>query len=290
MAEVEVEKKGNNTFKYIFLFILFLIIGGVAGYFGTKYYMDHKKSNDKDRPVYVEGPEDISEMDEYKELIQKLHSFVDGNPLFYSTKGYKVEGMANNERLSYIYDYLVKNSMVTDDSLVASYGANNCLGQIGLDNPNNSVYSNNNTCSVKRVSRDKFNEINKTLFNDELVDSSVSFTNSDNKLCIVDENDYLCGYSLEGERIDGKLVAHFDVVKATKDEGEVVIYDKGYLKDERSNLNNAEVGYANFYLHSADSTDYYHELKNADNFTFKHTFITTDRVNYYYVSSELVKE
>ena len=45
-----------------------------------------------------------------------------------------------------------------------------------------------------------------------------------------------------------------------------------------------------YYLHSSDSTEYYYELKNADNLTFKHTFVTKDRVNYYYVSSELVKE
>ena len=68
------------------------------------------------------------------------------------------------------------------------------------------------------------------------------------------------------------------------------IYEKGYLIDNRSNVDNPTDQYDNYYLHSFDSTNYYYELKSADNLTFKHTFKTEDRQNYYYVSTELIKE
>ena len=290
MAEIEVEKKSNNALKYIILFIVFLIIGVVIGFFGTKYYMDKKGSKDSDLPQVVEGPEDITEMEEYKDLTEKLHSFVDGYALFYSTKGIKASSMSNNDRLSYIYDYLSKKSQVTEDKLIANYGSNNCIDQFGLDDPNSSIYSNNNGCTIKKVPIESFTTNNKAFFNDELIDTSGSFVNSEGKLCIVSEDSYLCGNKL-GESIqEGNLEAHFSVVKVTKDEGTIVIYDKGYLLDTRSSIVNPDDGYDKYYLHSTDSTDYYHELKNADNLTFKHTFTTKDRVNYYYVSSELVKE
>ena len=290
MAEVEVEKKSSNAFKYIILFVVFLVVGVVEGYFGTKYYMDNKKEKEDNRPQIVEGPEDITNQEEYKDLIYKLHSFVDGYSIFYSTKGIKAESMTNNERLSYIYDYLVINSLVEEERLVASYGSNNCLNQFSLDQPVSSIYSSNNGCTVKKASLDLFTSNNKLFFNDDLIDVSVSFTNNEGKICIVSEDVYMCGNKLDEEVVEGRLEAHFSVVKVTKDEGKIEIYDKGYLTDNRSNISNPDDDFDNYYLHSSDSTEYYYELKNADNLTFKHTFITTDRVNYYYVSSELVKE
>ncbi len=290
MAEVEVEKKSSNAFKYILLFIVFLAVGAIVGYFGAKSYMEHKKEKEDSRPQIIEGPEDITNLEEYKDLTNKLHSFVDGYSYFYSTNGIKAESMTNNDRLSYIYDYLVKNSLVTEERLVATYGTNNCSGQFSLDQPVSSIYSNNNGCTVKKAPIDSFVTNNKTFFNDELIDVSVSFINSEGKLCIVSEDTYMCGNKLDEDAVEGKLEAHFSVVKVTKDEGTIVIYDKGYLTDTRSNVSNPDDGFDNYYLHSSDSTEYYHELKNADNLTFKHTFVTTDRVNYYYVSSELVKE
>jgi len=288
MAEVEVEQKGNNVFKYIVLFIVFLGIGAVAGFFGTKKYLASKQ-NDEDTPVIDSGPEDITNLEEYSELINKLHAVVDGYSIFYSTSGISVAKMSNDTRLAYIYDYLDKNGKIVDDSLIANYGADNCINQFALDDSSN-LYRNSNSCSIRKVERNLFNEANSSFFNDELIDTSVNFTNSNGKLCFVSEGNYLCGNAIGNDNISGKLESKFSIVKVTKEDGTIVIYDKGYLVDTRSNVVNPDDGYDNYYLHSADSTSYYYELKNADNLTFKHTFETKDRINYYYVSSELVKE
>ena len=287
MAEVSVEKS-NNAFKYIMIFCVFLIIGVVVGFFGTKKYMDSKKDLGNNETI-VEGPEDITNFDEYQELIQKLHSFVDGYSIFYTTKGVELAKMGNDVRLSYIFDYLEKNAKVESDSLVASYGSNNCINEFSIDDTSN-LYSNSNVCSVKKVDRNLISTTNKTLFNDELVDTSVGFVNSEGKKCIVSEDNYLCGTPVDGTNNSGKLESKFTITKVTKDEGTIVIYDKGYLLDNRSSIVNPDDGHDKYYLHSSDSNNYYYELKNADNLTFKHTFVSTDRVNYYYVSSELVKE
>ena len=111
MAEVEVEQKGNNVFKYIVLFIVFLGLGVIAGFFGTKKYLASKQ-NDEDTPVVDSGPEDITNLEEYSELIDKLHAMVDGYSIFYSTSGISVAKMSNDTRLAYIYDYLDKNGKI----------------------------------------------------------------------------------------------------------------------------------------------------------------------------------
>ena len=290
MAEIDIkESKSNNAFKYIIMFIIFMIIGGVIGFFGTKKYLEDKKNKENNNAVIEEGPEDITELDEYKELVSKLYQYIDGNSMFYTTKGVEAAKMSNEERLSYVYDNLEKNGKVEETSLTAGYGSNNCLNQFAIE-PSNSIYSYSNTCNVKSVSRDEFIEINTHYFGDELIDTSVNFRNSEGKLCIVSEDKYLCGNEVNAEVVSGKLESKFSIIKVTKEEGTIVIYDKGYLLDNRSNIMNPDDGYDKYYLHSSDSKDYYYELKNADNLTFKHTFTTKDRVNYYYVSSELVKE
>ena len=89
----------------------------------------------------------------------------------------------------------------------------------------------------------------------------------------------------------GELESKFDVIKVTKDSsGTIIVYEKGYLVDNRSNVNDPFDQYDNYYLHSSDSNEYYYELKSADNLIFKHTFKTDDKENYYYIGTELVKE
>ena len=87
---------------------------------------------------------------------------------------------------------------------------------------------------------------------------------------------------------DGEVVSKFEIVKVTIDDNNTItIYDKGYLLDNRSDVE--IVGdYKNAYLHSYDASEHYYELKSSDNLTFKHVFNNIDN-KYYYVSSELYK-
>lgn len=287
MADIDVkEEKSNNVFKYIFLFILFLGIGIGLGIFGAKKYLDSKKTEEE--PVIQQGPEDITNVDEYKQLVNKLHGFVNQYSIFYTTKGVEASKMSNLDRLIIVYDYAKSNAKTTEEKLSAVLGTKNCLDKFALDDPNANAW-NTNSCTVNKVETKMMKEFNKNLFNDDLIDVSVEFTNSQGKLCIVKENYYLCGN--KKDYIDqGKLEVNFDVVKVTKDKGTIVIYDKGYLLDNRTSTIMSNDGHDKHYLHSSDSNEFYYELKSADNLTFKHTFVTTDRVNYYYVSTELVKE
>ena len=282
-AEVSIrEEKSGNALKNILLFVVFLAIGVAIGFFGTKKYMENK-NKEVDTPVIDEGPEDITNVDEYKNLINKLHSYVDGYSFFYTTKGVQASTMSNADRLYLLYDRMDKDNELGDSTLTATSGTTNCIGQFALD-------AGTNTCVVKKIDRNKMAEKNKTVFDDDLLDTSVTFTNSLGKICIVSEANYMCGTPLTTDGITGKLESKFTITKVTKQEGTIVIYDKGYLLDTRSSIMNPTDGHDKYYLHSSDSTEYYYELKNADNLTFKHTFVTKDRVNYYYVSSELVKE
>lgn len=287
MAEIDVkEEKSNNVFKYIVLFILFLGIGVGLGIFGAKKYLDNKKNEEE--PVIQQGPEDITDVDEYKQLVNKLHGFVNQYSLFYSTKGLEASKMNNIDRLVIVYDYAKSNAKTVEDKLTAVLGTKNCMDRFALDDPSANAW-NTNYCTVNKVDIKLLQEYNKNLFNDDLINTSVEFINSEGKLCIVKETSYVCGSRKDA--VDaGKLEVKFDIIKVTKDEGTIVIYDKGYLLDNRTSTIMLNDGHDKHYLHSADSNEFYYELKSADNLTFKHTFVTTDRVNYYYVSTELVKE
>ena len=146
-------------------------------------------------------------------------------------------------------------------------------------------------CTVNRISKALFLDINQKLFNDELIDTSVNFDIDITKKCVLDGESYLCGAVQNISGYSGALESNFEVVKATKDvDGTIIIYEKGYLHDKRSNVDNLTDQYDNYYLHSSDSKEYYYELKSSDNLTFKHIFKTDDSEEYYYVSTELVKE
>jgi len=271
-AEVAItEEKGGLALKNILLFIVFLLIGVAIGFFGAKKYMEDKEKKEE-TPVIDEGPEDITNVDEYKDLINRLHSYVDGYSFFYTTKGVQASTMSNGDRLYLLYDQMIKNNEKSEAVLTATNGANNCSNQFALDDGTRN-------CSVVKIDRKKMSERSKNMFDDELLDTSSGFTNSLGNLCIVSEANYMCGRPLTTNGVTGKLEAKFTVTKATKQEGTIVIYDKGYLLDTRSDIMDPNDGHDKYYLHSSDSKDYYFELKNADNLTFKHTFVTKDRVN-----------
>lgn len=290
MAEVKVEEEKGGFLRYLILFVIFMAIGVVIGILGTQKYMEYKDSKKEEAPVIDEGPEDITNVEEYTELINKLHKFVVDYSLFYTTKGVKVENMPNNDRLLMAYDYVSKDSnTIVEEKLESTLGSNSCLDTFALDDSSN-LWRRDNGCTIKKVKRSLLEEKNTQLFNDKLIDTSSSFVNSEYKFCIVSEEYYYCGNKLDETINTGKLESKFSVIKATKDEGKIELYEKGYLLDTRSIETSLIGGHDKYYLHSSDSKDYYYELRNADNLTFKHTFVTTDRINYYYVSSEIVKE
>jgi len=286
------DKKENHTLRNIFIFIVFLILGIVLGIYGTTKYLESKNINDTTEEENKNDlPEDITKDTQMKDLIQNIYSIINGNVMFYTTKGIQANTLDNTSKLLLIYNYLNAKNEGTPlklDILAEGSGCSNGFIVDETSNPLETV----TTCSVIQFNRNLFEEANNKLFNDELLDTSVSFSPANGKNCVLGGKDnfsYICGNILNQSGYTGALESKFTIQKVTKDnDGTIEIYEKGYLIDKRSNVSKPDDGYDNYYLHSTDSTDYYYELKNAENLTFKHTFKTTDRLNYYYVSSELV--
>lgn len=290
-SEIKKEKNNKHLFRNIILFVVFLIAGVAIGYFGTSKYLEYKENEQNvDNNNNDNEPVDITEDEQSKELIESLYASVEGNPMYYSTNGVNISTMDNSTKLALVYDYLVTNQQGTSENIDAIwYGASTCNYDFQI-NEITDPYNPSYICSVLRLDKSLFTQTSKKLYNDESVDVTGEFIPIDGKKCVTDvnnENNYLCGNVAKTSDVTGNLESKFTITKVTKDEnGTISIYEKGYLVDKRSNVGDQ---YDNYYLHSSDSTDYYFELKSADNLTFKHTFKTNDRLNYYYVSSELVK-
>lgn len=286
------EKKKGNKFKYFIIFVLFIGIGISAGIFGTKKYLEYI-NGDNNQPVEEAGPTDITDNEKYQDTINSLLGILNKDPMFYSTKGVKASSLDNKSRLILIYNYILKNEMNTSETLQPYYyGATSCLnGVFNVDSNINTTTTTTAGCTVDKIKTSTFVEINNKLFNDDILDTSVEFNVNLDIKCVLDGGSYVCGKVTNLAGYTGSLESNFEVVKATKDvDGTILIYEKGYLHDKRSNVDNLTDQYDNYYLHSSDSKEYYYELKSADNLTFKHIFKTEDKENYYYVSTELVKE
>ncbi len=286
-------KKGSSVFKNILLFILFFILGGVLGYFGTTKYLDSKKDNTVEDTSSIT---DITDNTEYAKTIEQLHNFVLSNTNFYDSKGVDASSISNDIKLSLIYNDLINDkSMFTvetiptvrDDSgwyTTCAYGFTSNLN-------NGNALDSTNTCSINRIVKENIIKTSKKLFNNEILDLSVSFNPSNNIKCEVDNQNYICGTVSSTNEVTGELKPKFEIKKVTLDlDGNLKIYDKGYLVDTRSDKINQNGQYDNYYLHSSDSTSYYYELKSSDNLTFVHTFKSDDNKNFYYVSSKVEKE
>lgn len=279
----------KKTFKYIIIFILFFAVGIAGGWYFTNKYLESKKEV-IETPVEEDNVIDITEDAGSQDLITSLLNTLNKEPMFYSTKGISVATMDNNSKLYLVYTYIMGNKMYTDEQRDVDFiGSNLCLNTFLMDVGVDAVPT--NICVLNKIEKKTFIEVNKKLFNDEVLDTSVTFNPNNNTSCIVEGDYYLCGEIASVSDVTGALESRFEITKVLKDEdGTIYIYEKGYLNDKRSNVNNPNDQYDNYYLHSSDSTEYYYELKSADNLTFKHIFKTSDRQNYYYVSTELVKE
>ena len=283
------DRESTPFFKYILLFILFLAIGIVVGIFGALKYLEKQNSNDNNNEVVDEYPKDITKKEEYSELISNLTGILDANPLFYNSNGVSVKTMDNNTKLTLVYNRLSKNEQGTNETAASLWnGATNCTYDFVTDPTDTGISS--NICTVTRYPKSLFTETSKAMFNDSLIALDGTFNPSASKLCVAEGDFILCGNVVNASGVTGDLESKFSIIKVTMDEdGTIDILEKGYLVDKRSNVI-ASGQYENYYLHSFDSTAYYDELRNADNLTFKHTFKTEDKKNYYYVSTVLYKE
>ncbi|MGN1371601.1 MAG: hypothetical protein ACI4XM_04950 [Candidatus Coprovivens sp.] len=283
------EKNEKHILRYVLIVFLF-ILGFILGFYFTTRYLE-SRDNEETPIIEDDGIIDITEDKDSVELIESLLGILDKNPMFYSTQGISSSTMDNTSKLILIYNKIINKNLGTSEELPSLYyGSSNCANNFITD-PSDNAFVYSNKCTTMRINKSSFVDINKQLFNDDILDVSVNFNPVDGVSCVVDGETYICGNVTKTSDVTGELVSVFCVVKATKDtDGTIVIYEKGYLNDKRSNVNNLNDQYDNYYLHSSDSKDYYYELKSADNLTFKHTFKTIDRQNYYYVSTELVKE
>jgi hypothetical protein len=290
-VDKKVDKIDKNTIRNVAIFIVFFRIGIVCGYYGATKFLDLGEDVEENIPMNDDGIIDITDDDKYTEVIDSLLVVLDNDPAFYSTKGISVDTMENSLKLKLIYTNMINNGLGATEELGSLYyGSTSCLNGFITDVSENSLIS-TNKCTIVRLSKNAILETNKKLFNDDILDTSVDFYPKNDVKCVVDVDSYVCGNVINMSNITGNLESVFSVTKVTKNEdGTIAIYEKGYLNDKRSNVNDPYDQYDNYYLHSSDSNEYYYELKSADNLTFKHIFKTTDRQNYYYVSSELVKE
>ena len=281
-------KKGN-ALKIILIIIVFLALGIFIGIYGTTKYMQNKEQEvEKPQTVDENEPLDITEDENYSTLIDTLYETVNGNVMFYSTKGIDMSTIDNSTKLIMIYNYLNSAKQGTEEVIAQTYwGSGVCQNNFVVDPTTDNTISSG--CTITKFSRDLFIQTSKKLFNDEVLDTSVNFNPSDTKSCIVDltNNLYICG-NIASNNVIGDLESKFTILKVTKDEdGTIKIYEKGYLLDNRSNVKAQYPNYDNIYLHSTDSTEYYFELRNADNLTFIHTFKVNDNNEYYYTGTAL---
>lgn len=288
--------KDNNAFKYIFNFLIFLILGVTIGIYGaTKYMNSHKVEDSNEEVVEESSVIDITEDSDYSDLISELDGFINSNKLFYSSKGVIFSDLAPELKLAIEYDYLIKNKLdVTSTVDVPYIGSKTCVLKNGTVNINANFSTNDygvvtydNVCNILKLSKELVVDNHKKLFGDLNYDL-IDFKPVDGKICVFENNAYLCGNIDKVDNITGELIPKFEIIKVEKRSSSIIIYEKGYLQDTRSSVVNPDDGHEKYYLHSSDSNEYYYELKSADNITFAHTF-KKNADNYVYEKTEVVK-
>lgn len=294
VEEVMESHDSNNGFKYLLCFCIFFILGGVLGIILTTKYleMQDEDGNNLSKNNNTKSI-DITNDKDYESTINSLYSINSTSSLFYNSNGISNETITRDQLLDYIYKYLVKENKYTTDVINALYwGSNVCNNDFLVSTGTNSDGSTFSVggCDVKNITFVEVNNAAKKLFGISNVDNSAEFISNDNVKCVINGEGYMCGSITSTTGITGELTPKFEITKVTKEEdGSIIIYDKGYLVDTRSNIVNSDDGYENYYLHSSDSTAYYYELKSADNLTFKHVFKMDNDRNYYLASNEVVK-
>lgn len=283
------DPKKNNTLKYIIIFIIVLCIGVIAGVFLAHQYLENKDSKTDNSNISDDANvTDITDDTAYVDLINKAYNIVKDNSVFYNSNGIDIKTLDNGTKLLLVYEYVLNKNLFTKDNLLV-IGNGLCDYNFVEDPIPDGQSISSNICSVMKINAADLLTASKTLFNDETINVNSNFSPTSSSSCIVNNGVYICG-NIISNTTTGALEPHFEIQKVTlANDGTIEIYDKGYLVDKRSGVDNPNDQYENYYLHSSDSTNYYYELKSADNLVFKHTFATKDNVNYYYVKTSVVK-
>ena len=264
------------------LFLLFLAIGVGIGIFGTKKFLA-SRTKEEEKEEQTETPEvvivNITDDSSYAPVISELYSYLDKNPIYYNSQGFDITTASNETKLKLVYNYIVSHKLDSVTTIPASWDGTTCPFNGGL----NSVVVDaiGSGCTVSNISVSQINEIYKKLFGNTGIDPSVNFQGADAKTCVLVGDTYTCGKTT-GSIHTGSLQPKMDVLKAEKYDDDIVITEKGYLHDTRSNVVVTE---ENYYLHSSDSTEYYHELKSSDNLYFIHTFKKNEDGTYTYLKT-----
>lgn len=295
---LEKNKKNSNLIEYIIIFLIFFVLGMAIGVFATKKYLNNKDEEEpKTATLAKSSAEDITNNSEYKSTIDNLYSLLGKSTAFYSTKGLNVNTLSNEQKLSIVYNYIIVNKLDSTSTLNTGwYGSEQCPFNGGTTNFNVDVSLDANgnlvkgtNCTVSDIASSIIQEKYQLIFGNNDIDTNVNFNPKDNKTCILVEGVYTCGNVDNSMNSTGDLEVNYEITKVLKENDKIEIYDKGYLTDNRSSIKNPDDGFDKYYLHSSDSTDYYHELKSADNIVFKHTFKKASNGSYYYSSSEVSK-
>lgn len=280
-----VKKKEKKDFRGLLIFIIFFSVGIAGGAFGTRYFFAQQAEEEK-KGTPVINEVDITTKSEYQELINDLYDDLKGYNVFYSSKGISIDNMAGSVKFQMIYDDLIENQKYTTEKLTSTYfGSSVCANDFLVDQAA-TAGTISTTCTVNKILKSDIVDFYKRKFNREDIDTSAVYYPVVTKKCVAVDNYYYCGDANSINGVTGNLDARFSIEKVIKDnDGNIFIYDKGYLIDTRSNVvvNNQ----INYYLHSSDSTEYYHELRSADNYIFKHTFKKGEDDKYYYYESKL---
>ena len=292
--EKRVNKKVTSKKKYVFFFLLFFIIGVVGGAFGTSKTLGikFKKEVVEEQPAPSKpAEEDITRNTDYTDTIIQLYNYLSKDNIFYSSTGVKLDSLSNEDKLRVTYEYIVNNNLAESETLQpAYYGSLTCRNNFGLDvivsSAGTSSYG--NICTINIIPTDLMVSTYNKIFNNDVIDVSGPFNPRANKTCILIDNIYNCGNVVNNNAVTGSLTSKFEILKVIKKDNSIIIYDKGYLVDTRSNVIDPNDGHDNYYLHSSDSNIYYYELKSADNLVFAHTFIMGEDGNYKYNGTVVV--
>ena len=286
------KKKKSSLFSKLLLFLVFLAIGVGGGYYIANKYINNEEDT---TPIATElGTKDITDNKEFEDTINELYSFLKNNVYLYNSKGMKPSNIDNDIKLNLAYKYAISNKLYVEEQIprINYWNSIVCENNFLVDTVTNEDGGvvNQTFCTVKYISKDNLNKAISSIFDNSTVQMKDEYRPAANTLCLIQEDGrYICGKVTAVENfVTGDVTSKFEIVKVTLGEDNTItIYDKGYLLDQRSNVE--IVGdYKNAYLHSYDAPEHYYELKSSDNLTFKHVF-KNDNNKYYYVSSEVVK-